>query len=998
MKKILYILAGLILGSVMVVQAAAPVTPVTGGGTGTSTIPTVGQVLTGQANGTYAPQASSGGSSFSTNPFQATYFVGTSTTATSTIPNLGGVLDASAFAGADIGAKINAAYAALPTMGGKITVPTGTYNYTTPIVFGTNNKVVILQGAGHGGAPGPYPAQYGGTTLNFTTNGAAVTVDTNYSNARSVIKDISIQGKNGDSREATKGVVFGGTNGGFNGALEGVSVSGFGTGVYYGAITSFNTIDQSVIHFNGINISEPDTSGANCEDMRISNSVIADANNQAGGVTDLYGMSVQESGNCQWNIVNTSIDDSQVYINQYGGTANVWSFTNVHFENPNKHQYNFVDTITNVPATEVSFLGGDIMNDKTDGQPSLISMGGDVSFYGTVIDGNSDVTVPATTLVAFDNANNNATAYWAGLKSNGNGALYVYGTVPFSPNGYGTGLSLSPTFYVGPPTTTANGTTTIANLGGVLDATTFAGADIGAKVNAAYASAAKGTIINIPRGVYYFSTPIVFGTDGQTVLLTGAPAEGTQLFWTGGSGAAITINTGIQNTGINHTTGNGIDGIYLHGNSYATTSPQIGVLIGGAHGCDGCVLNATNVFHFGYGIQTAANTYHFLLSNSTIRDNGQNIHINSQGAPDNATNSGESMDFINDFIVDGAQSNPIRCFYIGDYGAASVNITGGSIDDCQLDIGNQILSTTLTGVHMENPGESTWGKYTFINMWDSSYSNLIVNGGTFMNDSATHAPAQYILSNGAGVVLNGLNIFKNSGAGGVVVANLITGGHASWTGLNNTNGGVTNVLTGTAFTRNGTTDRTVLEVASSATLGQGALEISDGQGRAFQFRQNSNYDLNLDTEYSSSWATALTVSRQNRAVGIGTTTPQTTLSIQPTAGVVPFAIASSTGTSLFSVDGAGHIITGGGTPSISTCGVTPSVSGNDTAGTITVGSGVVTACTLTFAKVRTNAPRVVGCVPNSALACGVTSKSTSAVTFSFAATLGSGTVDYLIVE
>lgn len=111
-------------------------------------------------------------------------------------------------------------------------------------------------------------------------------------------------------------------------------------------------------------------------------------------------------------------------------------------------------------------------------------------------------------------------------------------------------------------------------------------------------------------------------------------------------------------------------------------------------------------------------------------------------------------------------------------------------------------------------------------------------------------------------------------------------------------------------------------------------------------------------------------------------------------------VATSTGASIFTIGPGGHIITGGGTPTVSSCGTSPSISGNDTAGTVTVGSGVVTACTITFARTRLNTPKVVGVVTGGGLniAGGYSAKSTTAVTFSFAATVGAGTFDYYIVE
>jgi hypothetical protein len=158
------------------------------------------------------------------------------------------------------------------------------------------------------------------------------------------------------------------------------------------------------------------------------------------------------------------------------------------------------------------------------------------------------------------------------------------------------------------------------------------------------------------------------------------------------------------------------------------------------------------------------------------------------------------------------------------------------------------------------------------------------------------------------------------------------------------------------------------------------------------------------TVYNSATVATFTHNRMNfGTTTTATTTAYATLMAQGTTTSPQMSLlnlASSTGATMFNINNAGHIQTGGGTPTVSTCGTSPSISGNDTAGTITVGAGVVTACTITFAKVRTNIPRVVGVVTGGGLsiAGGYSAKSTSAVTFSFAATVGAGTFDYYIVE
>lgn len=93
----------------------------------------------------------------------------------------------------------------------------------------------------------------------------------------------------------------------------------------------------------------------------------------------------------------------------------------------------------------------------------------------------------------------------------------------------------------------------------------------------------------------------------------------------------------------------------------------------------------------------------------------------------------------------------------------------------------------------------------------------------------------------------------------------------------------------------------------------------------------------------------------------------------------------------------GGIVSATGTiPTMGTCGTSPSVIGSNLAGTITVGSGVVTSCILNFASpVYINIPSCVLTINTSAVTGGITTLTTSSVTFSFAASLGGGTIYYI---
>jgi hypothetical protein len=91
-----------------------------------------------------------------------------------------------------------------------------------------------------------------------------------------------------------------------------------------------------------------------------------------------------------------------------------------------------------------------------------------------------------------------------------------------------------------------------------------------------------------------------------------------------------------------------------------------------------------------------------------------------------------------------------------------------------------------------------------------------------------------------------------------------------------------------------------------------------------------------------------------------------------------------------------HIVTSGSTPTMGTCGSSPSVIGDDNHGIITVGGGVVTACTMNFSQTWGSACNVI-CneSDNSTAVTGdISALSPTAITFSFSATLGGGLIYY----
>lgn len=93
---------------------------------------------------------------------------------------------------------------------------------------------------------------------------------------------------------------------------------------------------------------------------------------------------------------------------------------------------------------------------------------------------------------------------------------------------------------------------------------------------------------------------------------------------------------------------------------------------------------------------------------------------------------------------------------------------------------------------------------------------------------------------------------------------------------------------------------------------------------------------------------------------------------------------------------AGHHIFTGSAPSVSSCGTTPSIVGNDTAGKVTIGTGTVTSCTVTFVTTFANAP-ICTVTNNTTIQAHTASTSTTALTIAAATNMASDVISYTCV-
>jgi hypothetical protein len=368
----------------------------------------------------------------------ASNFFATSTTATSTIADFGGVFDASSFTGSDEGAKVNAAYAQANPYS-VITLPSGeVFKYSTSISLSTNGKIVTLDCQG--------------STLQYTGSGTAITTNTNnYVTEGSGYRNCKFVGPS--SSGSTVGLQIGGSNGAFSFTLYNDTETGFGKNINLGDNVSFLTLLHNTDNFGGKLLSA-NGAGASGENMVIGDtSVFADSNNQAGGASALYAVDLQTSAFVDWNISDTSFDDAQLFVDLFGGIGDIVHCTRCHFEDPDEDEtYDFISMLSGQPGVTVDVAQSQFVWDDGSAAPTeFILNGSGVTLSQDEFEEAYDAGTKHPTRIV-TNQNTSNTVNWSDVtfKPNDSGtwpAQYMYGTVPLSPTGSGVGSS-QPSFFV----------------------------------------------------------------------------------------------------------------------------------------------------------------------------------------------------------------------------------------------------------------------------------------------------------------------------------------------------------------------------------------------------------------------------------------------------------------------------------------------------------------------------------------------------------------------
>lgn len=935
-------------------------------------------------------------------------FTNASTTGELTATNFETTLYSDNFTGSDMGAKINAAYAALPSTGGTIVVPAGAYSFSTPIVFGTNLKPVNLLCSG-GGATN---LTYIGTATSTTFNTGFTTINAGYG-----MKNCTLNGPNAGIGGTTIGIQVGGTNGAPNSTFDGLRVNGFGKDFVTGNNTWIVTVSNSIFQ-NGdrsVDIQGNSNSG---ENLKFIGDTFADCTTVANC------FNVPGSAVASLELTDDAFDDGQLAIADGNTTVTV---VGGHFENPNQIQlgrYTFVvNDATGQGNGVLSITGATFYNDATTSAKSpnqFILNGGHLVFGANGVE--NDHSIPVASVIT------NIAGSAATIEAYGNNSIGGYSAMATS--------SLVENI---------DAQNNLVSFGAPFDGITINASDgnvnnsgYGLWVNSGHnfissqdnpinqiGNGGDGTqwplVINNPNSINASSTGLCFSVSSGLNTACG----GGFIFQRQGGGSLGDLVFALEDSGDTireraRITSAGNFGI-------GSTSPGTLLSIGGAGTGINFGDNATSTFSKGIqasdfctatkclsstggggsGIVGTGTTgqFPFYNANSTTLTATSSLFITQAGNVGVGSTSPMSA-FSIDNPVGGASllsiGNGTNILQIGfsSGGAAGAIIQTPSNSSLTFRTnGTQrgvftgggkfaVGTTTTTALYNEatvwGQGATTGGTFAVVNSASTTLLQILDNGNVGIG---TTSP--YSLLSVSGQVAAQNFVATSTTASSTFMAQIYT---------------PFNVTSTPHFDFGDGTDANDWLLTAAGGRGSIWYTTGDAQGNeAFTFAAGSGKGADIDVSctnnaFKSGCTQAVTVLSDGR-VGIATTSPWATLSVVASSGSNPlFVVATSSGQGFpnFEIDGTGHIVTSGGKPIISSCGTTNSISGNDVQGSIMFTGTLVTACTLTFAT-AVPAGQTLGCTASDNSLTGfsdISATSTTAVTFGISTGLAAGTIYY----
>lgn len=454
-------------------------------------------------------------------------------------------------------------------------------------------------------------------------------------------------------------------------------------------------------------------------------------------------------------------------------------------------------------------------------------------------------------------------------------------------------------------------------------------------------------------GIYFLQAPNVAGSP-LTVVSTG-----TSVLASGGS----TISYGVTAGSMTITSAGGSAGTWIatEGSAPAGTSGAVTVYADSSGPALKAIIGAgtTNFVMLSTG-STAGHIAEFGAVVGTLIDGG----VPGSGGGGTPSGSNTNVQFNNAGAFGG--SNNFNWY------GSSMQVTGNIISSGSLTIQN---GNTL---YLNSNGDADGVNF---------HSQPGGNGGNI-----ELLGTQMTINEVPGVGQGGIFIGPSSGLtyGSFSVSGSSANAATTYSGFTSTN----NVSLSTLWSlpkKDGTNGQ-VLTTDGSTHLSFGT---SPGIVSPGTFTWTNNFGIQASTLALINATSANTLVISTATNGVLQVSVSSTLASAPSD--FEYTASSQTGTIVWGVQYDGHVVSSGTTPNMGTCGTSPSVVGTDGAAVITVGSGVVTSCTMNFANVWANPPVCVESDNSTAVTGDITTTTTSSITFGFSATLGGGTVNVICI-
>jgi hypothetical protein len=304
----------------------------------------------------------------------------------------------------------------------------------------------------------------------------------------------------------------------------------------------------------------------------------------------------------------------------------------------------------------------------------------------------------------------------------------------------------------------ATNTCVTTSVNGDINPLTFTGSDLGAQINAAYATCTNGCRIVIPPGNFNVSTGIVISTKGVNASIE-CSGTSTNLTWTPTSGTMFEFASNGAGTG--NGWASGIKYCNLTNATSGTTANavQFGVSSSDSTGrtAQGAYIDNVQINGFNVQLDYESQAWNITVMHSEFI----NFVTNAVFTDSSAVNMGESLNWLADTFANSLDVWKPSGFLIQNGGVIG-NCIGCNFDDVE------VTSTTgtlnLTNAYFEDPGS-----VIRTTPWFSQGGVTTLTGFTAAEDDPTASVTQPCITVSGSLTWNGGILFGGGCATAVVV-------------------------------------------------------------------------------------------------------------------------------------------------------------------------------------------------------------------------------------